>query len=94
MLSALLWTYSWFPGFLAGLLAGRGAVPLAVVTVVIGAVAKSVFHSLFSPMVVIDDWDPAIVNLVQGLLAIVAAAVAAFAGQCMSRRRGWVTAKD
>ena len=87
LLEVLIGQYGWLPSFLGGLLTRGRAVLLGVVTVVGGSVAKLLFHDLFTPTIFADNWSPPLVNLANGVLALVVAAIAAMAGQCLANHR-------
>ena len=87
VLHTVMETYDWLPSFLAGLIVRRRAVLLALVTVLVGSFLAEIFRGYFAPTLVIDDWDPSIVNQMQGVLAILGAAVSAMAGQFLATRR-------
>ena len=83
----LLETHGWLPGFLAALLVKKRGALVGALTVAAGAALSPFFHDLWMPRAVIDDWDPVIVNLAQGLFAVAGGAVAGIAGQAVSNGR-------
>lgn len=83
----LLETHGWLPSFLAGLITRRSGALVGALIVVGGAAVAPLFHDLWMPRAVIDDWDPAIVNLAQALFAVAGGAVAGIAGQAMASGR-------
>ena len=83
----LLETHGWLPSFLAGLMVRRRGALVGALTVVAGAAISPLFHDLWMPRAVIDDWDPAVVNLAQALFAVAGGAVAGIAGQAISNER-------
>jgi hypothetical protein len=86
LVHAVMETYGWLPSFAAGLIVARRAVLLGLLVVLLGKVFTLFFRDLLAPTLIIDDWDPAVVNLVQLALAIVEAVVAATAGQFLANR--------
>ena len=86
LVHAVMETYGWFPSFAAGLIFARRAVLLGFLIVLLGKVFTLFSRDLLAPTLIIDDWDPAVVNLVQLALAIAGAMVAAMAGQFLANR--------
>ena len=79
--------YGWLPSFLAGLIVRRRAALLALVIVLVGSFLGTGFRGYFAPGVVVDDWDPILVNQMQGILALLQAAVSAAGGQFLGTLR-------
>ena len=87
LLHAVLEAYEWLPSFMAGLIVRRRAPLLALVIVLVGSFLGVGFRGYFAPTLIIDDWDPIVVNQTQGLLALLQAAVSAAGGQFLAMRR-------